>query len=251
MTQPVLEVINLQKIYDSRQTRVYAVEDVSMSVLPGEFVCIVGPSGSGKTTLLRVLAGLLVPDSGEVLLYKQHLSEPCAEIGFVFQKPNLMPWRTVLDNVFLPLQLRGERAEQARQRAIYLIEMVGLGDFAHSYPHELSGGMQQRVSIARALAHDPDILLMDEPFGALDALNRELLNQELLQLWQTTGKTIIMVTHDIREAVFLSDRVVVLTQRPGRVAEIIPIPFARPRTEALLYDSAFNALAYQVRQAIR
>jgi len=251
MSNPILEALQLYKVYQSRQGEVFAVEDISLRVMPGEFVCIVGPSGCGKTTLLRMLAGLLMPDQGQIYLHGRPLVEPRHEIGVVFQKPNLMPWRTVCDNVLLPLELRDTESPQARERATDVLAMVGLLDFAESYPHELSGGMQQRVAIARALAYEPDILLLDEPFGALDALTRERLNHELLQLWQHSRQTIVMVTHDIREAVFLADRVVVLSQRPGRVAEIISIPLPRPRAEALFYDSEFSALAYKVRQAIQ
>jgi NitT/TauT family transport system ATP-binding protein len=249
---PVLTALNLYKHYQPRQGGVLAaIADISFTVSAGEFVCLVGPSGCGKTTLLRVLAGLLMPDSGQVYLHDQPLQGPRREIGVVFQKANLMPWRTVLDNVRLPLQIRHMAAVEATQRAYASLEMVGLHDFARSYPHELSGGMQQRVAIARALVYEPEILLLDEPFGPLDALTRERLNQELLQVWEASRKTVIMVTHDIREAAFLADRVIVLSRRPGQVADIISIPFGRPREESLFYDSGFNAVAYQVRRAIQ
>ncbi len=210
-----------------------------------------GPSGCGKTTLLRLLSGLLPPDQGQVRLHGQPLPGPSREIGLVFQKANLMPWRTVLDNVLLPLQVQRMLPAEAEQRAVHALELVGLMEFAHSYPRELSGGMAQRVAIARALAHEPQILLLDEPFGALDALTRERLNQELLRVWDASRKTAVMVTHDIREAVFLADRVLVLSQRPARVAAILPITLPRPRSLSLFYSEAFSALAYEVRQAIR
>jgi NitT/TauT family transport system ATP-binding protein len=251
VTEPILAVERLCKQFASRNGDIHALEDISFSVIMGEFVCIVGPSGCGKTTLLRILAGLIEPDQGQVCLHEQPLRGPQSKIGVVFQKPNLMPWRTVFDNVTLPLQIRRLPAEEAKARVTAVLKMVGLLDFATAYPRELSGGMQQRVAIARALVYDPEILLLDEPFGALDALTREHLNHELLQLWQASGKTVIMVTHNIREAVFLSGRVVVLTKRPGRVADIIPSPLPRPRPESLFYDSEFSALAYKVRQAIR
>lgn len=251
ISDPILEAKHLSKHYNSRQKPLAAIEDISFAVGPGEFVCLVGPSGCGKTTLLRILAGLLIPDQGQVRLRGQPLTGPCHEIGVVFQKPNLMPWRTVGDNVLLPLQVRQVRPDEAEQRARQVLEMVKLHEFDQNYPRELSGGMQQRVAIARALVYEPDILLLDEPFGALDALTREQLNQELLRIWGDSGKTIIMVTHNIREAVFLSDRVLVLSQRPGRIANIIPVPFPRPRAQSLLYDSDFGALAYKVRQAIQ
>jgi NitT/TauT family transport system ATP-binding protein len=246
-----LQALHLTKTYESRQGSLTAVEDVSFEVAAGEFLCIVGPSGCGKTTLLRLLAGLEAPDQGRVCLHGRPLEGPCQDIGFVFQKANLMPWRSVLDNVLLPLQIQHMAPEQAEQRARQVLDLVGLSEFAFNYPRELSGGMEQRVAIARALAHEPEILLLDEPFGALDALTRERMNQELLRVWQVSGKTVVMVTHDIREAVFLADRVLVLSQRPGRVAASVPITLPRPRPASLFYSEAFSALAYEVRQAIR
>ncbi len=210
-----------------------------------------GPSGCGKTTLLRLLAGLLPPDQGEVRLNDQLLREPCSDIGLVFQTANLLPWRNVFDNILLPLQIQGIPKTQANERVEQALTMVGLSDFADAYPRELSGGMQQRVAIARALVYEPEILLLDEPFGALDALTRERLNLELLQLWQASRKTVVMVTHNIQEAVFLADRVLVLSQRPGRVTADISINLPRPRELPLLYNKRFGALAYQVRQAIQ
>jgi NitT/TauT family transport system ATP-binding protein len=247
----ILEAIHLSKQYTTRQGILSAIEDVSFEVATGEFLCIVGPSGCGKTTLLRLLAGLLLPDQGQVRLHGQPLLGPSQEIGFVFQKANLMPWRTVFDNVLLPLQVQRMPPAKAERRANHALRLVGLREFAHSYPRELSGGMEQRVAIARALAHEPEILLLDEPFGALDALTRERLNQELLRVWEISRKTVVMVTHDIHEAVFLADRVLVLSQRPGQVAATVPITLPRPRPLSLLYSEAFSALAYEVRQAIR
>jgi len=247
----ILKAIHLSKQYTTRQGSLSAIEDVSFEVAEGEFLCIVGPSGCGKTTLLQLLAGLVLPDQGEVCLHRKPVEGPCQEIGFVFQKANLMPWRTVLDNVLLPLQIHRMPPAEAEQRANHALELVGLIEFAANYPRELSGGMEQRVAIARALAHEPEILLLDEPFGALDALTRERLNQELLRLWGISRKTVTMVTHDIREAVFLADRVLVLSQRPGRVAAIVPITLPRPRSPSIFYSEAFSALAYEVRQAIR
>jgi NitT/TauT family transport system ATP-binding protein len=247
----ILEAIHLSKQFATRQGLLQAVEDVSFGVTPGEFLCVVGPSGCGKTTLLRLLSGLLLPDRGQVRLHGQPLPGPSREIGLVFQKANLMPWRTVFDNVLLPLQVQRMPPAEAEGRAVHALELVGLMEFARSYPRELSGGMTQRVAIARALAHEPQILLLDEPFGALDALTRERLNQELLDVWDASRKTVVMVTHDIREAVFLANRVLVLSQRPGRVTAIVPITLPRPRSPSLFYSEAFSALAYEVRQAIR
>ena len=249
---PLLQARNLCKAYvTTRQGVVSAVENVSFRVKRGEFLCIVGPSGCGKTTLLRMLAGLLPPDAGEVWLDGRPVSGPCAEIGLVFQTANLMPWRTVFDNVRLPLQVQRLPRTEAARRVRRALEMVELADFARSYPRELSGGMQQRVAIARALVHEPEILLLDEPFGALDALTRENLNRQLMRLWEATGTTVVMVTHNIREAVFLADRVLVLSKRPGRVTAEIPVPFRRPRPLSLLYDGDFMDVAYRVRQAIQ
>lgn len=249
---PILEAINLHKHYTTTRRGVLAaVEDISFSVEPGEFLCIVGPSGCGKTTLLRLLAGLIIPDQGEACLHGQTLREPSSKIGIVFQKSNLMPWRTVFDNVMLPLQVQRLPQSEARSRVEESLAMVGLSDFTKSYPRELSGGMQQRVAIARALVHQPEILLLDEPFGALDALTRENLNMQLMKLWETSRKTVVMVTHNIREAIFLADRVLVLSQRPGRIIDAISVDFPRPRDLSLLYDSDFGALAYKVRQSIQ
>jgi NitT/TauT family transport system ATP-binding protein len=248
---PTLEASHLSKEYATRQGPLLAIKDVSFQVAEGEFLCVVGPSGCGKTTLLRLLSGLLPPDQGQVCLYGQPLLGPCQEVGFVFQKANLMPWRTVLDNVLLPLQIQRMSPTEADRRAAQALDLVGLTEFAGNYPRELSGGMEQRVAIARALAHEPAILLLDEPFGALDALTRERLNQQLLKVWEISRKTVVMVTHDIREAVFLADRVLVLSQRPGQIAATVPITLPRPRPLSLFYSEAFSTLAYEVRQAIQ
>lgn len=251
MSESILQAVHLHKQYVTSQGYLSAVEDVSFDVAPGEFLCVVGPSGCGKSTLLRLLSGLLSPDRGQVCLHGQPLQGPCHEIGLVFQKANLMPWRTVLDNVMLPLQVQHVAASKARKRAVRALELVGLIEFADSYPRELSGGMEQRVAIARALTHEPEILLLDEPFGALDALTRERLNVELMRVWEVSRKTVVMVTHNIREAIFLADRVLVLSQRPGRVAAVIPVTLPRPRPISLIYSDSFIALAYEVRQAIQ
>jgi NitT/TauT family transport system ATP-binding protein len=223
---------------------------VSFEVQPQEFVCVLGPSGSGKSTLLRILAGLLRPTAGEVFFDGQHLEGPRRGIGFVFQKANLMPWRTVLENITLPLELGGTPRAQAVAKAREMVELVGLQGFAGSLPRDLSGGMAQRVAIGRALVHDPDVLLLDEPFGALDALTRERMGGELLRIWQARRKTVVMVTHSISEALFLADRVLVLSQRPGQLRLDLPVDLARPRQEGMRYMAAFGRLARQVRIAI-
>jgi NitT/TauT family transport system ATP-binding protein len=227
-----------------------ALDGVTLALSDGEFVAVVGPSGCGKTSLLRVLGGLIAPTAGEVLLRGERLSGPRPEIGLVFQQPTLMPWRTALDNVALPLELRGAAPAERRQRAAALLRRVGLAGFEHSRPRELSGGMQQRVALARALAHDPALLLLDEPFGALDALTRERLNLELLRLWQAQQRTVVLVTHSIQEAVFLADRVLVMTPRPGRICRQIVVTLPRPRGVEALSTPAFASLAHQVRRSI-
>jgi NitT/TauT family transport system ATP-binding protein len=251
MSELVLRAEHIGKSYHTSQGELAALEDVSFQATPGEFLAVVGPSGCGKTTLLRILGGLLEPSVGRVCLNGHLLDAPHHEFGFVFQKANLMPWRTVLANVTLPLEVQGWERRRAEARARELLELVGLADFAAAYPRELSGGMEQRVAIARALSPDPAILLLDEPFGALDALSRERMNLELLRIWRKQRKTVIMVTHDVREAVFLSDRVLVLSQRPGRLAATVDNTLPRPRSAALFYSELFNVLAYEVRNAIR
>lgn len=223
-----------------------ALEGVSFAIYPREFVCVLGPSGSGKSTLLRILAGLLKPSKGAVIFSGEHP----ARIGMVFQQANLMPWRTVLENVTLPLELQGLDLQTARQRAEAMIALVGLHGFEDAWPRDLSGGMAQRVAIARALVHDPDLLLLDEPFGSLDALTRERMWDELLRIWQEQQKTVLMVTHSVSEALFLADRVLVLTQRPGKIRLDLSIPLPRPRRDEVRYTELFGTLARQLKEAI-
>jgi NitT/TauT family transport system ATP-binding protein len=224
------------------------LQDVSYDVHQQEFICVLGPSGCGKTTLLRVLAGLLTPTSGKVVYHEKSGRLP--KTGFVFQNANLMPWRNVLQNIILPMELADSPDAEIHAKAADLIDLVGLKGFETSWPKDLSGGMAQRVAIARALIHDPDLLLLDEPFGALDALTRERMGSELLRIWQARQKTVVMVTHSISEAVFLADRVLVLTPRPGRVSLSINIDLPRPRTEEMRYSDAFGSLARQIKSAI-
>ncbi|MCB0191159.1 MAG: ABC transporter ATP-binding protein [Anaerolineae bacterium] len=251
MTSAILQAKSLSKAYETTHGDLLAIDHINFSVAPGEFVCIVGPSGSGKTTLLQMLGGLLLPTTGAVLTNDRPLVEPPPEISIVFQKPNLMPWRTVLENVILPLQIEGTSRQEAAEKARKVLQLVGLSDFAQSHPKELSGGMEQRVALARALIQQPRILLLDEPFGALDALTRERLNREILRLWQTQQLTAIMVTHNIHEAVLLADRVLVLSPRPAIIAADFHIDLPRPRPPDIEYTERFGALAYQIRQAIR
>jgi|APFre7841882590_1041340.scaffolds.fasta_scaffold03687_3 NitT/TauT family transport system ATP-binding protein len=206
-----------------------AIEEVDLTISQEEFVCVLGPSGCGKTTLLRLVAGLDLATSGDILLDGEPIRGPNPKVGIVFQEYSLFPWRNVLDNVAFGLEMMGVGREERYHRADQYLELVGLSQFSRSYPSELSGGMRQRVAVARALALDPVVLLMDEPFGALDAQTRNLLQKELLEIWEKTKKTIMFVTHSVDEAVFLADRLIVLTTRPGRVCEVIPIDLDRPR----------------------
>ncbi len=250
MSQSALKVEHIGHVYDDHSGHVEALDDISFEIPSGEFVCIVGPSGSGKSTLLRILAGLIPPQQGRVWLNGQRVEAPARSIGIVFQKANLMPWRTVQDNIGLPLELAGVAGNEIDRRAAELIELVGLSDFAESFPHGLSGGMEQRVAIARALIHQPSLLLLDEPFGALDALTRERMALELTRIWSTHKTTVVMVTHSIQEAVFLSDRVLVMTERPGRIGREVRVHLPRPRDFNVLQAEAFADLAGQVRAAI-
>jgi len=250
LTNPVIEVRHLSVTFPNGNGGLRAIEDVTFSVQEQEFVCVLGPSGSGKSTLLRILAGLIHPTRGEVYFQGNLLTEPRREIGFVFQKANLMPWRTVLQNITLPLELQGVSKKEAREKAQALVILVGLEGFENSLPRDLSGGMAQRVAIARALVHDPQVLLLDEPFGGLDALTRERMGDELLRIWQARRKTVLMVTHSISEALFLSDRVLVFTPRPGKLRLDLPIYFPRPRQDEMRYLPAFGELAKCLRAEI-
>ncbi len=246
----ILVADRLSHMYVDRNGGVHALERVSFQVERQQFMCLVGPSGAGKTTLLRLLGGLLRPSAGRVLFEGEPLVRPRRRFGFVFQKANLMPWRTVLANVMLPLELQAVPLAEARQRAEDLIELVGLSGFEHVLPRGLSGGMEQRVAIARALVHRPDVLLLDEPFGALDALTRERMGGELLRIWEARKKTVVMVTHSIPEALLLADWVLVLSQRPGQIRLALEVPLPRPRRVDMEYSPEFGALAARVRAAI-
>ncbi len=250
MTQAALRVEHIGHVYNDHHGQIDALDDITFEIRPGEFVCLVGPSGSGKSTLLRILAGLIPPQQGRVWLDGQLVTVPARSTGIVFQKANLMPWRTVLENVTLPLELEKPSGAEIKREAQELIDLVGLTGFEAAYPSGLSGGMEQRVAIARALIHHPSILLLDEPFGSLDALTRERMALELTRIWSTQKTTVVMVTHSIQEAVFLSDRVLVLTDRPGRIAADIAIQLPRPRDLSLLQEENFAEITGQVREAI-
>ncbi|MBT3189510.1 MAG: ABC transporter ATP-binding protein [Anaerolineae bacterium] len=242
---PILTVQQMDMIFPDSNGGLHAVKNISFEVCPQEFLCVVGPSGCGKSTLLRVLANLLNPTSGKVAFAG---GEP--RIGMVFQDSNLMPWRSALENITLPLELEGIDIDEAHARAQNLIDLVGLNGFEDNLPRDLSGGMAHRVALARSLVHDPDILLLDEPFASLDALTRERMGAELLRIWQTHQKTVIMVTHSISEALFLADRVLVLTQRPGSIKLDLEVDLPRPRTEEMLYTPKFGAMAKKLKEAI-
>jgi NitT/TauT family transport system ATP-binding protein len=250
MKPPMLQAEDLTAEFSGVETELRALGGVSFSIAGGEFVCVIGPSGCGKSTLLRLLGGLLRPTAGRVLFEGAELTRPSPRIGFVFQRANLMPWRTVERNILLPLELDRTPEETARRTARELIRLVGLAGFERSLPRELSGGMAQRVALARALAHDPEILLLDEPFGALDAMTRDRMGTEMMRIAKDRRKTVIMVTHSIREAILLADRVLVLTSRPGTLGMDFTVSLPRPRREEMSYTPAFGVMAKRVRSAI-
>ncbi|MGJ5081737.1 ABC transporter ATP-binding protein [Bradyrhizobium sp. HKCCYLS3013] len=244
----LIAIDQVSKTYVSASgAAVHALSRVSLDIKPGEFVCVVGPSGCGKSTLLRLLAGLDGYSDGRLLLDGEPVAGPSRKVGVVFQAANLLPWMTVRDNVGLPLRVGG-RHTPAGDRIERLLAVTGLGDFGDKYPYELSGGMQQRAGICRALARDPEILLMDEPFGALDALTRERLNLELQRIWQENRKTILLITHSISEAIFLADRVIVMSARPGRILADLAVPIPRPRSfDDIVLHPDYARLAREVR----
>ena len=245
-SDPILLVRDLSVTFPDNNGGLHALNDISFEVCPREFIAVLGPSGSGKSTLLRILAGLLKPTRGSI----HFAGGDSPRIGMVFQQANLMPWRTVIENIELPLELDGENKESARTKAQELIELIGLQGFENKWPRDLSGGMAQRVAIARALIHDPDILLLDEPFGSLDALTRERMWTELSRIWQMRQKTVIMVTHSINESLFLSDRVLVLTQRPGTIKLDFKVDLPRPRDDEMRYTAHFGKLARKLKETI-
>jgi NitT/TauT family transport system ATP-binding protein len=247
----ILAAEHISHTYSDPSGNVYALNDISLQLSRESFVCLVGPSGCGKSTLLRILAGLLPPTAGRVLLEGRPITRAQRRIGVVFQKANLMPWRTVHANLSLPLELAGLPASERLQRTEALLDLTGLTGFANAYPGALSGGMAQRVAIGRALIHNPEVLLLDEPFGALDALTRETMSEELLRMWAKHRKTVLMVTHSIPEAVLLADRVMVMSPRPGRLVCDLPVPLPRPRSLDLLHRPDFVALTEQLRRSIR
>ena len=248
---PFISLKNVRKVYKSRNEEFEAIQSVSMDIKAGELVCLVGPSGCGKSTLLRILSGLLTYEEGEVRIGSKEVSfDPSRDIGMVFQAPLLLKWRRIEENVLLPAEILGLPLKAARGRARELLNMVGLDGFERSYPYELSGGMQQRASIARSLIHDPKLILMDEPFGALDALTRERMNLELMRIWRESGKTIVFVTHGIQEAVFLGTHVAVMTAGPARLADYIRIELPVDRDLDVKTHEEFGAYTRRIYQLL-
>ena len=249
LSEPKLRVENAGKVYASKSGPVHALDDISLEVAEGELVCVLGPSGCGKTTLLWAMSGLHELTSGRILLDGGPVDGPRPrEIGMIFQEANLLPWRTLRQNIVFPFEIKKQPVDRARVDA--LLRDTGLAEFADSMPRELSGGMQQRASIVRAHAQNPSVLLMDEPFGALDAFTRDEMNLLLLRLWSESGKTIVFVTHNISEAIFLADRVVVLTPRPGRLARIYEIDLPRPRTIEMTFEPGFIELVQDMKRTV-
>jgi NitT/TauT family transport system ATP-binding protein len=250
-TITTLDAENISHTFDADTNPLPVLRDISIHLPQDSFTCLVGPSGCGKSTLLRILSGLLIPQSGTVTLCGDPVTNPDKNIGYVFQQANLMPWRTVIDNVALPLELSGVERDERESAARDLIALVGLEGFETAYPAELSGGMAQRVAIARALIHHPDVLLLDEPFGALDALTRDLLAEELLRIWRARSSTVFMVTHSISEAVLLADTVLVMSPRPGQIEKTFTVDLPRPRHLRMIHYPEAGRLVRAIRAAIR
>jgi NitT/TauT family transport system ATP-binding protein len=246
--RPVIEIKAVSKTYRTRDGEIPSLRPIDFSIADGEFLVVVGPSGCGKTTLLKMIAGLLPPSTGEIVIEGRTITKPHGDVGIVFQTAMLLPWRTVFRNVMMPAEVKGLPRETHEQRAQALLKMVGLAGFEQKYPWQLSGGMQQRASICRALVHDPKIVLMDEPFGALDAMTRERMNVELQRIQRETRKTVLLITHSIPEAVFLADRILVMTDRPGSIAAVYNVPLQRPRSLDVLADPVFIELSQTIRK---
>jgi NitT/TauT family transport system ATP-binding protein len=244
----LIELVDVAKTYRTRDGEVESLRPLTFEIAEGEFLAVVGPSGCGKSTLLKMVAGLLPLSRGRILLKGNEVNGPPNDVGIVFQSPVLLAWRSVLANVMLQIEMRHLPRAQYLPKARALLRMAGLEEFERKLPWQLSGGMQQRASICRALVHDPAVLLMDEPFGALDAMTRERMNLELQRIWYETRKTVMFITHSIPEAVFLADRVLVMTERPGAIAAIYDVPLARPRSLAMMGDPAFTTLTQTIRK---
>jgi NitT/TauT family transport system ATP-binding protein len=244
---PLIRMLGVAKAYRSAEGEVESLKPLEFDIREGEFLSIVGPSGCGKSTLLKLVGGLLPATQGSIEIAGKRVDGPAGSIGIVFQSHVLLAWRTVLENIMLQVEVRKLPRDRGLEHARELVEMVGLQGFENKYPWQLSGGMQQRASICRALVHDPAILLMDEPFGALDAMTREKMNLELQRIWSAAKKTVLLITHSIPESIFLSDRVLVMSERPGSIAAIYDVPLPRPRTLAMMGGTEFGALALKIR----
>jgi NitT/TauT family transport system ATP-binding protein len=244
-----LRVAGASKVYGTSSGAIHALQDINLTVEPGEFISIVGPSGCGKTTLLWSIAGLHKLSSGTISLGRETITKPHPSVGMMFQDANLLPWRTIRKNIEFPFEIRGQQPDTHRIEG--LLNRVGLGGFGSKMPKELSGGMQQRASIVRALASNPDVLLMDEPFGALDAFTRDEMNKLVEEIWTEARKTVVLITHSIAEAVFLADKVYIMSARPGRIARIVDIPFARPRSLTLMETRGFFDLVNDIKHDIQ
>ena len=251
-TSPHIDVRGVTHVYSNGRRALTALSGVDLTVARGEFVSVIGPSGGGKTTLLKAVGGLISPSSGEIQVggYLPSEAQGLKLLGFVFQDPSLLPWRSVAANIALPMELAGQDRSRREEALGGLLGAVGLAGFADYYPGQLSGGMRQRVALARALAADPDVLLMDEPLGSLDEITREAMGYELLRIWELAKKTVLMVTHSIPEAVMLSDRVIVMSQRPGRVVDDIRIDLGRPRSEAMGRSREFLEYVYRTKETL-
>jgi NitT/TauT family transport system ATP-binding protein len=250
LARAMIDVRALTKRYGAGPDAVTAIEDLSFTVGEAEFLAVVGPSGCGKSTLLKILAGLQPASEGQAFLREKPVDGPRKDIGVVFQSPVLFPWRPVLGNVLLPADVQRLNRTEMKKRALELLNLVGLQGFEHRYPRELSGGMQQRVALVRALIHDPSLLLMDEPFGALDAMTREAMNLELQRIWLERRKTVVFITHSTTEAVFLADRVLVMTPRPGRISGVLNIVLPRPRSLDIVNTGEFGTYVRRIRAAL-
>jgi NitT/TauT family transport system ATP-binding protein len=246
-----IQISGVYKTYQTRTGHTVALQQVDLAIRQNEFVTLVGPSGCGKSTLLKIIDLLIPPSRGTVLFDGRPLAAPSRDVGIVFQEPVLLPWRGILDNVMLPAEILGLDLAQARRRAMDLLSLVGLAGFEQRYPKELSGGMQQRAAICRSLVHDPSILLMDEPFAALDAMTREELGFELLKIWNVYKKTVVFVTHQISEAILLADRVVAMSPRPGRIEKVLEVNLPRPRRLDMQFSPEFKRYSDEIRMLIR
>lgn len=246
----MISIRGLSKLFPTQDGTLVALRDVNLDIQEGGFLSFVGPSGCGKSTLLNIIGGLLQRTEGEVRLRGEVQDRPRRELGMMFQAPVLFPWRTIVENVLLPVEVLGlDRAEYQR-KAMEILNLVGLKGFERAYPRQLSGGMQQRAALSRVLVYDPDVLLLDEPFGSLDEFTREALNLELMNVWSATRKTILFVTHNIGEAVFLSDRIVVMTPRPGRIVKVVDVNLPRPRTRDVMHTPAYADRVFEVRELL-